>query len=56
MTFVRLIQECNKRHDHCTHSLGPLSTDFPLIREINLGTFATIRSIEGVRLIQVSLC
>ena len=32
MTIIRLIQDCNNRHDHCIHSLSQLSTDFPFIK------------------------
>ena len=61
----RLIQVGNNRNDHFRYFLGvrvplievflnKIKVLFKKIREINLGTSATVRLIEDVRLIQVS--
>ena len=50
---VPLIQVGNNRNDYFRYVLGVRLIKV-IITEINFGTSATVRLIEGVRLIQVS--
>ena len=57
ITSVRLIQIGNNRNDHFRYLVGVrvrlIKFSFQVNKGNNLGTSATVRLIEGVRLMQV---